>query len=102
MTAIQNNRSSNPLANGHVAIRQIWPSKTLLGDQRELGEERFVDRLEAVDHQRHGAQCGENGSGAELDLADAEPRIVGAAPVRLGEREAVGHVATVPAAAPVV
>ena len=74
----------------------------LVGDQRELGEERLVDRLDAVDHQRDGARGGENGGGAELDLADAEPRIVGAAPVRLGEREAVGHVATVPAAAPVV
>ncbi len=74
----------------------------LVGNQRELGEERLVDRLDAVDQQRDGARGGENGGGTELDLADAEPRIVGAAPVWFGEREAVGHVATVPAAAPVV
>ena len=53
VTATQSKRSSNPLANGHVAIRQTSPSRTLLGDQRELGEERLVDRLEAVDQQRH-------------------------------------------------
>ncbi len=36
VTAIQSKRSSNPLASGHVTIRQIWPSRTLSGISASL------------------------------------------------------------------
>src|SRR3954471_16715016 len=64
----------------------------LARDERELGEDGLVDRLEGVDENRRHTHQAEQGRRADVELAEAEPWVVRSTPAWLGVRESTGHV----------